>query len=78
MAVPSQFSTGHFQIPAPHLGRHRVLLDKGLLCKVDLERIVRRQGHAEASGKECGHGVAMVVEEERVVAEGAHAKPHLT
>ena len=78
MAVPSQFSTGALSNSCSHLSCHRVLLDKGLLCKVDLERIVRRQGHAEASGKECGHGVAMVVEEERVVAEGAHAKPHLT
>ena len=48
----------------PHLCCHRILLHQGLLGEVDLQRIVGGERHGEAAGKERGHGVAVVVEEE--------------
>ena len=42
-----------------------------------LEGVVRGQGQGEAAGKEDGEGVLVVVQEEGVVAEGAHAQPDL-
>ncbi len=45
--------------------------------EVDLKGVVCRQGQGQAAGKKHWKGVLMVVQEEGVVAEGAHAQPNL-
>lgn len=52
-------------IPSPA----RVVTDLG---EVELQRVVRAEGDAETAGEELRQGVAVVVEEEGVVAEGRH------
>ena len=42
-----------------------------------LQGVVRRQGQGEATGEEDWEGVLVVVQEEGVVAERAHAQPDL-
>ena len=42
-----------------------------------LQGVVRREGQGEAAGEEDWEGVLVVVQEEGVVAEGAHAQPDL-
>lgn len=49
----------------------------GYLCVVELQGVVGGERHVEAPGQVLGQGVAMVVEEERVVAEGGHGDAHL-
>ena len=53
-----------FPHTSPHLCGYRVLLDQGLLRQMDLKRVICGQRHGQAAGKEGGHGVAVVVEEE--------------
>ena len=42
-----------------------------------LQGVVRRQGQGEAAGKEDREGVLVIIQEEGVVAERAHAQPDL-
>ena len=61
----------------PHLGGDAVLLHQGLLGEVELEGVVGRDGHVEASGEVVGQGRAVVREEERIVAQWRHGNTHL-
>lgn len=59
------------------LGSYTVLLNKGLLGEVNLQRVICAQAHIHASGKEGGEGVAVVVQEQAVVGQRAHAQTNL-
>ncbi len=61
----------------PHLGSHGVLLDQRFSSEMDLQRVVCRQGHLQASRKELWKGVSVVVQEEGIVGQGAHAQANL-
>ena len=60
-----------------HLCSHTVLLHQGLLGQVDLQGVIRAEADAEATSKKGGEWIPVVVQEQAVVAEGAHAQPHL-
>ena len=60
-----------------YLGCHAVLLHERLLGEVDHEGIIRAQTHIHAPSKEGREGVAVVVQEQAVVGQRAHAQSYL-
>lgn len=60
-----------------YLGCDTVLLDKGLLGEVELERIVGTQTDIETAVEEGREGVALIVQEQGVVGQGRHGNTHL-
>ena len=56
---------------------HAVLLHQGLLGEVDLQRVIRAEAHIHPSGKEGGEWIAVVVQEQTVVGQRAHAQAYL-
>lgn len=56
-----------------YVGSNRVLFNQRLLGEVDLERVISRQTHRQATCKVLWEGVLVVVQEQRVVGQRAHA-----
>jgi len=56
---------------------HTILLHQGLLCEVDLQRVICAEAHIHPSGKEGGEWIAVVVQEQTVVGQRAHAQAYL-
>ncbi len=56
---------------------HTVLLHQGLLGEVDLQRVICAETHIHPSGKERGERIAVVVQEQTVVGQRAHAQAYL-
>mmetsp|Transcript_1037 Transcript_1037/g.2149 ORF Transcript_1037/g.2149 Transcript_1037/m.2149 type:complete len:387 (+) Transcript_1037:54-1214(+) len=61
----------------PYLCSHGVLLHQRFSSEMDLQRVVCRQGHLQASRKELWKGVSVVVKEEGIVGQWAHAESNL-
>lgn len=56
---------------------HTVLLHQGLLGEVDLQGVICAEAHIHPSGKEGGEWIAMIVQEQTVVGQRAHAQAYL-
>lgn len=69
-------SSGNMEKPAMAQGDQQQWFDE-VEKEVDLKGVVCRQGQGQATSKEHWKGVLVVVQEEGVVAEGAHAQPNL-
>mmetsp|Transcript_12255 Transcript_12255/g.51590 ORF Transcript_12255/g.51590 Transcript_12255/m.51590 type:complete len:756 (-) Transcript_12255:852-3119(-) len=61
----------------PNLGGHTVLLDERLFGEVDLQRVVRAQRNEQPACQKGRQRVLVVIQEERVVGQGAHAQADL-
>lgn len=60
-----------------YLRRHAVLLHQRLLGQVNHDGVVRGQRNREPSCEEHGEGVPVVVQEQGVVGQRAHAQTNL-
>ena len=76
-SMQKQLSEASMEQLGADLRCHTVLLDQRLLGEVDLQGVICAEAHVHAPGKEGGERVAMVVQEQAVVGQGAHAQPHL-
>lgn len=73
----SESSTAGGGAKTGNLCCHTVLLHQGLLGEVDLQRIICAEAHIHPSGKEGGERIAVVVQEQAVVGQRAHAQAYL-